>query len=182
MAFNLSTIDEDRITFGPGVIYLGAAGTTPTTDIGAVEAAMTLTFKRTMMDLYQGSPKSLVKRVATQEDLTVEFTGLEVDLQNLQYALGAGEYTAGPPQVLELGGDMEFDDLAMRFIHQTAAGGTVTVDIWAVNGSGEAAMQFGDEWFKFPASFNAMESSTDWAGATLADKKKLFKITNEDPP
>lgn len=181
MSFNMPTIVENRLTFGPGRVLLGAAGATPSTDVGAVDPAMTITLKRTIMDLFQGSPKQLVKRVASQEECDVEITGLQINLVNLQRAIGAGELSDSD-KIFEFGGDMEFDDLALRFQHQTPAGGTYLIDIWTVNGSGEAAMTFGDEWYKFTMKFSAQNSATDWASQTLADKKKMLKITVQDPP
>ena len=181
MSYNKPTITEDKISFGPGVIYLGAAGATPTVDVGAVESAMGIAITRTMMDLFQGSPRELVKRVCTEEKVEINFTGLEWNLQNVQYALGAGELSNGDA-TLEGGGDMEFDEVALRFVHQTAAGGTVTVDCWRVSGSGEANIQFGDEWHKFPMKFSAQNSTTDWAGAALANKKQMYKVVYEAPP
>ena len=180
MSYNLPTVTENKLSFGPGIVYLGVAGATPTTEVGAVEAAMTLTFKRVPMDLYQGGPKTLVKRVCVQEDVEVNFTGLELSLQNLQWALGAGELTSDT--LLEGGGDMDFDDLALKFVHQMVSGGTVTVSLWRVNGAGEADMNFGEEWIKFPMKFIAQNATTDWASQTLAAKKQLYKIQYEAPP
>ena len=45
MPLNLPTIDRDSISFGPGRLFLGAAGTTPTTDVGAItEDGITVEF------------------------------------------------------------------------------------------------------------------------------------------
>jgi hypothetical protein len=181
MSYNMATIVENRITFGPGRVFLGASGATPSTDVGAVEATMNITFKRTPMILFQGSPKQVVKKVATQEECDIELTGMEVNLVNLARAIGAGELSDSN-KIMEFGGDMEFSDLALRFQHQTPAGGTVLVDVWTVNGSGESAVNFGEEWTKMPMVFSAQNALTDWAGATLADKKRLLKITIQDPP
>lgn len=183
MAYNIMTIDEDQISFGPGKIYLGAAGATPSTEVGAVDAGMTLTISRTMMDLSQGSPKQLVKRVCTEEKVEIEFTGLQWNLANLQKALGGGEYDSDSDgETLAGGGDMEMTEYALRFVHQTAAGGTITVDLWNVVGSGESAVQMGDEWHKFPMKFSAQNSDTDWASASLDAKKRMYKIRKDNAP
>lgn len=177
MSFNVPSYETKRLSFGPGRLYISASGITPTTDIGAVDATMALKIKRTFLDLYQGSPKTLAERKCVQEDFDLEITAKEWNLSTMRFALGAGELTeAGTEQTLELGGDMEFVDVSLRFVHQTPNGGTVTVDVWKANGSGEVSVNHSDEWTNFPLKFSATEATTNWAGATLADKKKKIKI------
>ena len=181
MAYNMPTVTSKLLTFGPGVLYLGVAGATPTVEVGSVEAKMSIGVKRTSLELYQGSPATLVEQVCTKEEVDVSFTGLELNLVNLKYALGAGELSNGD-KTMGFGGDMDYSNVALKFVHQTAAGGTVTVSLWAANGSGEASLDFGEEWTKFPLKFSGKQSATDWAGATLAAKQQIFKIVMQDPP
>lgn len=183
MAFNVPTVTENRLSFGPGVLYLGPEGVTPTVDIGAVDAAMSISLKRTYLDLYQGSPKTLVARKCVQEDVDIEITAREWNLQTLQRALGGGVYSvAGSEELLELGGDLDFTDCCLRLVHKTPAGGTVTVDAYKVNGGGEINVGFGEEWTAFPLKFSALEAATNWAGTTLIDGKKKVKMSNVLPP
>ena len=90
MGFNVPSYDTARFTFGPGILYMGAPGTTPLIDIGAVRGDAELNIERTLLEMKQGTPQTRVKAYAVEEKVTLKVTGVEWDLDNLSYALGAG--------------------------------------------------------------------------------------------
>lgn len=187
MPYNLPSYDTTRFSIGPCVIYLGAAGSTPTVDVGAVEAGSVLTTTRTKEEIFQGFPKTLVAQFATQETAVLKLSGIEWNVNNLMYALGAGITTVESAQeVLDFGGQITFQDCALKVVHQTPNGWTVNIYIWQAQGDGSVEMNFSDTHHKMPYAFNAIipwnnttKNCKDWAGNVLAGGKQLFKVIVE---
>ena len=179
MAYNVPSGETERVSFGPGVLYLGASGTTPTVDVGYARGA-TLTITRDVIELWQGSPQELIKRYSNKETVKLAINGLEWNVDNLSYALGAGETTTGvSPELLEGGGDPNMSEVALMYQHITTEGYTVTLSIWTATGDGEVSIEFGDDLHEFGYNFTALLSTTNWGGDSLAAKKKLYKISRE---
>lgn len=174
MGYNIPTVTKERLSFGPGVLKLALAGITPTEEIGAVRSGAVLSIIRTPLDLLQGSPQTLKESYCIKEEVSLKVSGLEWYLPTLAKMLGAGEVTG--TSVLEFGGDMGITNVALRFEHKTPSGQCIILDIFKARGSGALDITYGDDWHEFPYTFNALEALTDWTGATLADKKKMFKI------
>jgi len=187
MPYNLPSYDVNRLSIGPCIIYLGAAGTTPTVDVGAVESGATLTTTRTKEEVFQGFPKTLIAQFATQETAVLKISGIEWNVNNLMYALGAGVTAVSSTQeVLDFGGQISFTDCALKLVHQTPYGWTVNVLIWQAQGDGSVEFNFGDTHHKMPYGFNAIvpwnnttRNCKDWAGNVLAEGKQLFKVIVE---
>jgi hypothetical protein len=180
MALNVPSYTTRRFSFGPGILYLGAPGATPTVDIGAVKGDATLTVRRTALELKQGSPQSLVQQFAVQEDIELAVTGVEWNWNNIAYALGAGVTSqAGAAEVLEFGGDVEYNNRAVRFVHKMPDGSTIDIHVFKGQGSGELAVAIKEQDFhEFPITFKALEGTVDFENAALADEKKKFKIVH----
>ena len=187
MPYNLPSYDTNRLSIGPGVIYLGPAGTTPTVDVGAVESGATLTTTRTKEEVFQGFPKTLIAQFATQETAVLKISGIEWNTNNFLYALGAGiTSSATNTEILDFGGQISFTNVALKLVHQTPYGWTVNVLIWNAQGDGTVEMNFSDTHHKMPYTFNAMvpwnnttKLCTGWAGNTLVEGKQLFKVIIE---
>jgi len=174
---NVPSYNVKRLSFGPGILYLGAAGTTPTTDVGAVRAGATLAFTREKLEIKQGSPEQLIQQYVTAETVRLEVHGIEWNLENLRYALGAGEISSiSGGQQMDFGGDMTITNCSVKFVHQMPAGGTVEVDIWKAQGQGEIEITFGMDPHEFPYVFLALVADTDWAGNTLPANGRLCRI------
>jgi hypothetical protein len=174
---NVPQYNVDNYSFGQGVMYAGAAGATPTVDIGAIRGDAKLSITRTLLEVLQGAPQRLTAQFATKEEVTLTVTGIEWNVQNLQYALGAGELTlAAGEDDLEFGGDLNVDNIAIKTVHSMPTGHTIEVYLWKAQGGGEITVTFGDELHEFPYTFKALHAGSDWAGGTLADNKSLFKI------
>ena len=178
MAFNVPTYSTDRFSFGPGVLYIGAPGTTPTVEIGAVKGDMEIAIDRTQLEVKQGSPQSLVKSYAVEELVGIKFNGIEWNLDNLAYVMGAGiTSVSGAEEILEFGGDMDVSSRALRFVHILPDGGTVDIHLFQAEGSGELAIAMKEtDMHELPMTFKALEASLDFEGAVPAVNKKKFKI------
>lgn len=178
MSYNVPSYDTARYSFGPGILYMGAPGTTPLVDIGSVKGDAELSIQRVALEMKQGSPRTLIKKYVMEENVNLKVTGVEWNLDNLAYLLGAGVTSiSGADEILEFGGDMNHTNRALRFVHRTPDGGTIDVQVFKAEGSGELAIAMKENDFhEFPMEFNALEGTTDFQGSALADNKKKFKI------
>lgn len=179
MGYNVPSYDTTRFSFGPGILYLGAQGTTPLVDIGAVKGGAELVVERKTLEVKQGSPQTVVQRYTTEEIVQFKIAGIEWKLDNLAYALGAGVTAGigGVSETYDFGGDMAVTNRALRFVHRTPDGSTIDLHIFAAQGDGKTSIKWNEaDMHEFPFQFNALVGTTDFAGAVLADKKKLFRI------
>ena len=145
-----------------------------------------VTITRSKIDVYQGTPRVLVRAFANQEDATVQFTGLEWRLTAIKHLLGAASYTASPTQptfpqgiteAIKFGGTMDFTTVAVRFLHRTPTSGTVDVRLWKAQGMGELALNFGgDDLQEFNYQFRALPATTDHLQNALVDGENLIGI------
>jgi len=179
MAYNIPSGETTRLSFGPGVLYLGASGTTPSVDVGYARGA-TMTITRDVIELWQGSPQELIKRYSNKETVKFAINGLEWNVDNLSYALGGGETaSAGGVDTIEGGGDPNMSEVALMYQHITPEGYTITAYLWKAAGDGQVAIEFGDDLHEFGYNFTALLATTNWAGESLAVKKKLYKVVRD---
>ncbi len=178
MAFNVPTGDTKKLSFGPGTIFLGVVGATPSIDVGFVKGDAELNVTRTLLEVFAGSPQSIVQQYAIKEEVSIKFTGIEWNLDNIAYALGAGVTSvSGGSDVLEFGGDMDVSQRALRFLHIAPNGSTIDIHLFQAEGSGELAIAMKEtDMHEFPMTFKALEASLDFEGAVPAENKKKFKI------
>lgn len=178
MSYNVPSYNTSRFSFGTGVLYIGTVGTTPLIDVGAVKGDAELNIKRTALDVMQGSPQSLVKKYAIQEDVSLKVTGIEWNLSNIMRVLSAGVTTdSGANETLEFGGDGDTDQYAVRYVHRQPDGSTIDIQLFTAFGKGELAIAFKEkEMHEFPLEFQAVEGTVNFSNQALADGKKKFKI------
>lgn len=178
MSYNVPSYTTDNITFGPAVITIGAVGTTPSVEIGAVTGDHEFNVGQELLELYQGSPQTLVQQYVQKEDVGISFSGVEWNLDNLKYFLGSGSTGAsGAEETFEFGGTMTKASYAMRYVHRTATGGTVDIHLFNVQGAGGLPIAMKEtDFHEFPFEFKVLEGSTDFEGSALVDGKKRFKI------
>ncbi len=177
MAYNIPSYDTSRISLGQSIVYMGLAGATPTTDVGAVRAGASIAITRNMTDVNQGTPATLIARFVPSETAVITLTGIEWNLTNFIRALGAGSVTtSGTEETLKFGGSITVTDVSLKLVHQMPAGGTVEVDIWKANGDGTLTLPFSEDVHEFAYSFNAILASTDWASNVLSEDEQLLRI------
>lgn len=179
MAYNVPVYDTDRISFGPGILYMGAPGTTPLVDVGAIKEGGEFSVERKSLQVKQGSPKTLIAEYVQEEEVKIKVSGIEWNLDNLAYILGAGTTAGigGVTETFEFGGAMTKNNRALRFVHRTPSGATIDIHIFKGQGAGKIAIPFNDaDPHEFPYEFTALEGTTDFTGQALAAGKKLFKI------
>ena len=180
---NIPAYNTQNISIGPGVVYLGLSGTTPTHDIGAIDkAGVDINLSQTYLEVFQGSPKALAKQFKTSEDLEVVITGLEWNLTDLAIALGAGVTTSSASQdTFTFGGDPNTSILAVKINHTMPIGHTISIYIWQAQVSGKWAIKMAqDTLHTFPFTFKALVSTLAWDNVTvLATGAQLFKIVRQ---
>ena len=174
MAFNVPNGNKGNISFGPAILRLGPTGVTPITEVGFSRTGAVLTVSRTPLDLNQGMPEVLVCRFTVAELVSLQFTGLEFSLTNIQSGLGAGEITGDE---LGFGGDPGVATKAVRMEHRSPTGATYFVDLFHATREGDFTWTFQNDFHELPFQFRALETSSDWSGATLPEKERLFRIT-----
>lgn len=182
MAFNVPAFTTDDFSFGPGVLFIGAAGATPLTDVGAVRSGAEFAVTREILEVRQGSPATVVQNYVLSEEAILRVTGIEWNLSRLKDTLGSGVVTLNPAgeDTFEFGGSLNLDEVALRFKHELPAGTTVILDIWTAQAMGEFTITFGDDIHEFPYMFKALETLVDWEGNSLPANKRLFKITKQN--
>jgi len=179
MSYNVPNYDTSRFSFGPGVLYMGAPGSTPLVEVGAIKGNAELSVERKTLDVKQGSPQTLIQQYAIEESVGVKITGIEWNLDNLAYVLGAGLTTGigSYQEKFEFGGAMTVNNRALRFVHRMPDGSTIDIHVFKAQGAGKITIPFNEtDTHEFPYEFKALEGTTDFEGSALAANKKLFKI------
>jgi|SRR3990172_2375438 len=166
-----------NLSVGNGILYLGPTGTTPTIDVGLTQSGAVLTIEREREDVVAGAPQHIIDALAVNETVTLAIIGLEWNLSNLARAIGVGITShTGSLENFALGGNAEFDELALLFRHITKAGHTIFVKLWEATGSGIAEIKFNERLHEFVYGFEAQEATIDWAGNSLDENRRLFEI------
>lgn len=178
MALNLSGAGNvKRLSFGTGVLRLGAQNTTPSTDVGYGRGAQ-LQVTRNRLEVLQGVPRQLVYQFVQQEDVTFTFTGIEWSLDRLRDVLAISGAVVGaqPNQYLGFGGDTTVRNVSVQFTHQLPVGATADLYIWNAQGQGEMNLNFQDDVHEFPYAFRALVATTAWDNSVLASDQQFFRI------
>lgn len=163
-------------------MFIGPAGTTPTLDVGAIaEDGMEFTVTREFLEVFQGSPKSLIQRFVTEETVELTVQSLEWNLLNLVTALGTGVTTSDSSiDTYSFGGDPDTDKVAVKVEHALPSGNTISILIWLAQSLGEWTLSLAqDELQTFPFSFKALNATESWDGVALPVNQNLFRIVRE---
>lgn len=180
MAFNVPSYETTNFSIGPGILYIGAEGSEPTVDIGAVRSGMTISVTREKVDINQGMPLTLVETFTQAETGTITINGLEWNLDRLPQALGSGAVSStASNRVYKFGGEITFTKVALKFVHTKPDGKEIIFRLWKGRGSGELTFTFGDDPHEMPYVFDMLLADTDWNGQTLADGEKLFQVEEQ---
>src|SRR5690242_17934098 len=114
MAINLPSYSTNNLSFGPGILKMGPSGTTPSLDIGAVNTGAQFKVTRTLLEVFQGSPRAKIKQWAVQEDVEFTIASIEWNFNNLRNFLGAGDTAYSTVlDTLSFGGDTNIVESAL---------------------------------------------------------------------
>ena len=179
MPLNVPTVTTNNISFGPGRLFLGASGTTPSVDVGAItEDGIKVSPMSAKRHIMQGNPKTKIYTFSQEQGVNVELSGIEWNVNLLQYALGSGNTTSvSASDTWSFGGDPIVDKIAIHVQHYGAtAGHTYNCYIWQAVSDGDIELNLTHDEHKFPMKWTAQRVTTDWAGTTLAYDEQLFKF------
>jgi len=175
---NKPAYDVGNFSFGPGVLYLGVVGETPTIDVGAVGVGAHLLVKRQLVLIEQGSPQNTAAEYAVKENVELSVTGLEWNLLNIARFIGAGVTSSSAAgSTFSFGGDMNVIRSSLLYLHYMPNGDPIEICLWDAQPTGESQIQFNDNApHEFPFTFGANDSLTDWSGNGLNPQQRLCKV------
>ena len=179
MPLNIPSGSTNNISFGPARVYIGAAGTTPNTDVGYItEDGVTVEVSSERRDIMQGNPKLIEYTFSQAQGVMINFTSIEWNFETFAGILGAGTTAgSGAGTTYEFGGDPLVNSYAMRIEHQMAVtGNTMHVYAWKVVAEGGLSVPLGADEHQFPAAFKCQRVSQDWGGNTLDYRTQLIKF------
>tara|TARA_B100001093_G_scaffold2600_1_gene2650 strand:+ start:25257 stop:25811 length:555 start_codon:yes stop_codon:yes gene_type:complete len=183
MPFNVPTVTTSDISFGPAVVYLGAAGATPSVDVGAItEDGVSVEITSEKRYIAQGNPRINYYNFTQAQSVMVGFTSIEWDFENFVKALGAGVTTGSgaSPDTFSFGGDPLVDEVAIHVQHYMASSGnTLNVYVWKATSEQGLTMPFGQDEHQFEFKFTALASNTEWNGGATAASTRLIKLSRE---
>jgi len=182
MPYNVPTVTTSDISFGPARVFIGAAGSTPTTDVGAItEDGVSIEITSEKRYITQGNPRVNYYNFTQAQDVMVSFTSIEWDFENFVDALGAGvTSTSGSDDVFEFGGDPTVDEVALHVQHYMASSGnTLNVYVWKATSAQGFTMPFGQDEHQFEFRFTAIASDTTWSGGSTTATTRLIKLLRD---
>lgn len=182
MPYNIPTVTTNDISFGPAVLYVGVAGTTPLVDVGSIsEDGVSLEITSEKKYISQGNPRLNIYAFSQAQGVMVKATGIEWDFDNMAYALGAGATASSASDTTFMfGGDPLATIVAIHIEHYMAvSGNTMNVYVWRAQGDAGISTQFGQDEHMFEYSFTALRATQDWASNSLAERFQLVKFSRE---
>ena len=179
MPLNIPSGSTNNISFGPAKVYLGAAGSTPSTDVGFItEDGVTIEVSSERRDIMQGNPKLIEYTFSQTQGVMINFTSIEWNFDNFAAILGAGQTTSGGgSDTFSFGGDPITTSYALHIEHAMAVtGNTMNVYAWKVVAEAGLSAPLGSDEHQFPAAFKCQRVTTSWDGATLDYRSQLIKF------
>ncbi len=182
MPYNLPQFDTRKFSIGPSVVYIGAAGQTPTIDLGAVTAVeIKATYE--MNKFFQNIPATATAYRFKSVETAVTFKGLEWDLSKIRRVMGGYyvETLIGGHTIQELYGNFEYaDPVSLKVVHETPNGIVITIDVYNAYPGGNDGFHFTHALHEHSYTFHAAASATDFAGNALPPNTP-FKIKVDMP-
>lgn len=179
MGWNVPTFTANDFSFGPAVVFLGATGATPTTDVGAINAddGVTVEIEVERNHIMQGNPKMSVLPFDSQHGFRATFNSIEWDVIKLAQVLGSGVTSStGSVDTWSWGGDPTPTQYALQIRHDMAQSGhTIFWDVWTAVGDGGLSIAHNQDAHQFDHKWRALRSTTNWASAALARDSELFR-------
>lgn len=190
-------VNPDNITLGLGVLELGQYDSngnfTAYNDIGAIKATGTVTWGRNILTFMTGRPMKPIKRQATEESFTVQFTLAEVSVANIKFSLSAGTrsdsvvptfldgtsiaptgdifsssvHVVGQSTKFDFGGDCDVAYFGLRFTHLKSCGDgkRQILEVYKASPIGNLALPFNEtDWNQFQIEWTALADTTKATG------------------
>ena len=185
MPLNISDNNaKSRASIGPGVLYIGAAGATPTVSAGLItEDGATFEVGGEMVDVLQGNPRLIEFSFFQTQSATLGITSIEWELDRLASAIGAGNtVVTGTEETLSFGGEPCVQEYAIELQHRKCtAVHTVNIRLWKANSAdgGVSVPMNAGQVHQFPMRWRGLRADTNWAGDALPADEQLFQVAIE---
>lgn len=182
MPFNLPTTTTNNISYGPGRLFIGPTGATPSVDLGAIsEDGLSVEIAAEKRDIMQGNPKVTILSFTQVQSVRLLATSLEWNFDNLSFALGSGNTTvSGTVETFAFGGDPAVAQVALRVEHQMAQSGhTMYINLWTAQSDAGVTVPLTHDEHAFEYAWKAIQSDTNWAGVTLDQEEQLVQFSRE---
>lgn len=177
--YNVPSGTNNNVSFGPAIIRMGATGATPTVDVGYIvtDDGVTIEVQRETRAIQQGNPKMDILVFDQVHGFRVTFGRIEWNTTELARQIGtAVTQTSGTLETLFWGGDPTPDSYALQIEHAMAQSSQTTfIDVWTVVADGNVSVQLAHDEHRFPTTWRALRTTTDWAGASLAVGRNLVR-------
>jgi len=182
MPLNVPSGTATKVSYGPGRLFVGPTGATPTIDVGFIgEDGITVEMTTEMGEITQGNPK-LPEIVFNQaQSAMVKLSSIEWDFDRFAEVLNAGETTVtGSNETFGWGGDPCPTEVALHVQHQMCSSGdTMNVYVWRAVGEGGLVLPITHDPHTFEFSYKALRSPTEWDGSALGSTEQLLRIDRE---
>ena len=184
MPLNVPAFDDQNITTGPAVAFIGATGATPTTSFGGLGSdGMSVSFESDTLEVTQGNPMVPQARFITSQTIGISLSSNEWDFTRLRYALGGGTVTTIPAtDTFDYGASPCPIEAALHLRHSMCKSGhTLNIYAWKVAGSGNTEIEFSaDTQHEFTYDFTVLLAQTEWSGAAIPDTgAQMIRIVRE---
>ncbi len=187
MGLNTPAFQTDLMSMGPAVAYIGPAGVTPTTDLGAIaDDGVSLNINTEMRKVSAGNPKTTIFNFVQAQEVMVSISGLEWALDKFAYGLGGGTLTniVGPPvaEQFDFGGAPCPTEAALRLVHDMCSSGDqIEINCWRVQGQGNQEIGFGGDLHTFKYDFECLGTTNEWDAGAALGSNNLLRITKTAP-
>lgn len=175
----------DNISIGSGIVYVGDAGVTPTTDVGFLsDEGITLAYETEKVSVTAGFPKVSVREFVTAVNATLTFQSIEWNLTNFKRSVVGTLATGSTDETLAVGVDACPEEVAIQVVFEMpCTGDTITINVWRAQTDGALTINFDNaDRHVFDYNFTLLLASEDWAGGALPANEGLFQIHREFAP
>lgn len=170
MAYNMPGYDATNFSLGPAIVKIGAAGATPSIDLGAVdEVSFELNLEGA--DVEQGGPKELIDVLPSRVTASLTFRGMEWNKDFFVWATGGGQTDSTK---FLFGGTPTKQKFAVQFEHSVlGSGNTFTGRLWKCVPEGNFPITMGEAVHTFEMTFRVLRSVQTWASVAIGGRDSL---------
>ncbi len=183
MSFNMAGYTTGNFSLGPCVVYTGATGATPSTDLGGVES-VNFEINTEVERIEQGSPRQPVHVLPAAESATLSFTGIEWNINN--FVRGTGSGVTESQTKFTYGGASSMQEFAVHAQHAIlGSGDTIDIRLWRCVPMGGFPVNMDDAKHTFEMQFDVLRTTVDWASNAIGgrdDSNSMLEVERTAAP
>lgn len=183
MSFNMTGYTPGNFSLGPCVVFTGATGATPSTDLGGVES-VSFEINTEVERIEQGTPRQPVHVLPSAESATLSFTGIEWNINH--FVRGTGSGATESQTKFTYGGKSTMQEFAVLAQHAVlGSGDTIDIRLWRCVPLGSFPINMDDAKHTFEMQFDVLRTTTDWAGTAIGgrdDSNSMLEVERTVAP